>query len=72
MFDSFNIVHHDRKFNVVADKLAVLGSRFGNCTVSPFCEYDVEILTRPSVPDNVKNWQVFDDDAQVKWFLQNQ
>ncbi|KAH9297751.1 hypothetical protein KI387_029433, partial [Taxus chinensis] len=53
-------------------KLAVLGSKFGNYTVSPFCEYDVEILTRPYVFDNVKNLKVFDDDSRVKWLLQNQ
>ncbi|KAH9332172.1 hypothetical protein KI387_044316, partial [Taxus chinensis] len=64
MFDSFNIVHHDRKFNDLVDKLVVLGSRFDNYVVSIYCEYDVEVLTSPSVPDNIKHWQVFDDDAQ--------
>ncbi|KAH9313597.1 hypothetical protein KI387_022224, partial [Taxus chinensis] len=72
MFDSFNIVHHDRSMNVAADKLVVLGSRFGDCTISPYCEYNVEVLTRPAIPDNIKHWQVFDDDAQVQRFLQNQ
>ncbi|KAH9311539.1 hypothetical protein KI387_026574, partial [Taxus chinensis] len=70
MFDSFNIVYHDRGLNAAADKLVVLGSRFENYTISPCCEYNIEVLTRPVVPDNVKHWQVFDDDAQVLRFLQ--
>ncbi|KAH9289862.1 hypothetical protein KI387_033979, partial [Taxus chinensis] len=49
-----------------------LGSRFGVCIVSPYCEYNVEVLTRPVVPDNIKHWEVFDDDSQVQRFLQNQ
>lgn len=24
---------------------------------------------RPSIPDNVKNWQVFEDDQQIKEFF---
>ncbi|KAH9331238.1 hypothetical protein KI387_003346, partial [Taxus chinensis] len=49
-----------------------LGSRIDNCTISPYCEYDVEILIMPVVLDNIKHWKVFDDDAQVQRFLQNQ
>ncbi|KAH9301314.1 hypothetical protein KI387_012897, partial [Taxus chinensis] len=58
--------------NVVADKLVVLGSRFENYTISPYCDYNVEVLTRPDVLDNVKHWQVFKNDAQVLRLLQNQ
>lgn len=28
IFDSFNIIHHDRIYNIVVEKLVVLGSRF--------------------------------------------
>ncbi|KAH9297893.1 hypothetical protein KI387_029575, partial [Taxus chinensis] len=55
MFDSFNIVHHERSFNAAANKLAVMGSRFGDCTISPYYGYNVEVLTRPAVPDNIKH-----------------
>lgn len=71
MFDSFKIVYHDRSFNDSTDKLVFLGSKFGNCTISPYCEYNIEVLTRPGVPENIKHWQVFNDDAQVQRFLQN-
>lgn len=70
-FHSFNIIHHDRSYNTVEDKLVVLGSRFESCTMSPYCEYDIEILTTPYIPDNIKHWEVFEDDAQVQRFLQN-
>ena len=29
----------------------------------------VEVQTRPSVPDNVQNWQVFEDDKDILRFL---
>ena len=33
-------------------------------------EYQVEILNRPSIPDNSKYWQVFEDDMQIRRFLE--
>jgi hypothetical protein len=34
-------------------------------------KYDVEIKYRPSVPDNVKHWKVFEDDLEIDKFLQS-
>jgi hypothetical protein len=31
----------------------------------------LEIIFRPSVPDNVDNWQVFRDDKQILRFIHN-
>jgi hypothetical protein len=31
----------------------------------------IESIFRPSVPDNVDYWQIFDDDKQVIKFLNN-
>jgi hypothetical protein len=31
----------------------------------------VEIRYRPSVPDNVKHWKVFEDDQEIEKFLQS-
>lgn len=70
-FYSFNIVYHDKGLNASADKFVVLGSRFENSTISSCCEYNIEVLTRPADPNNLKHWQVFDDDAQVLRFLQS-
>ena len=25
---------------------------------------------RPSIPDSIKHWQVFDNDKEIEWFLQ--
>ena len=69
MLDSFDIIHHDRKYNTLAEKLVVLGSRFENYTSSPYYEYNIEVLTTPSVLDDVIHWKVFKDDAQVQIFL---
>jgi hypothetical protein len=31
--------------------------------------FSVELLFRPSIPDNITNWRVFDDDQQIINFL---
>ena len=35
----------------------------------PSGKYEVEVKHRPSIPDNVKIWQVFEDDKQIQKFL---
>jgi hypothetical protein len=30
----------------------------------------MEVVFRPSVPDNLEHWKVFDDDAQILRFMQ--
>jgi hypothetical protein len=36
----------------------------------PKFRYDVEVKYRPSIPDNVKHWKVFEDDLEIKRFLE--
>jgi hypothetical protein len=31
----------------------------------------MEVVFRPSIPDNLEHWQVFNDDAQILHFLQS-
>jgi ribonuclease HI len=69
-FSAFNISFVPREDNVVADSLAVSGSRFKIPLLS-MVKYDVEIKYRPSVPDNVKHWKVFKDDLEIEKFLQS-
>jgi hypothetical protein len=38
-------------------------------TIFPNKKYEIEVKHRPIVPDNIKHWQVFDDDNQVERFL---
>ena len=33
-------------------------------------KYHIEIRHRPSIPDNIQHWQVFEDDEQIKKFLE--
>lgn len=57
-----------RKHNMQAHSLAM----FANTCKLPFQpndQYNVEIRHRPTIPDNLKNWQVFDSDKQINHFL---
>jgi len=33
-------------------------------------KYHIEMRHIPSIPNNVKHWQVFEDDEQIKQFLE--
>jgi hypothetical protein len=32
--------------------------------------YHIEMRQKPSIPNNVKHWQIFEDDEQIKKFLE--
>jgi hypothetical protein len=36
----------------------------------PKLRYDVEVRYRPSVPNNIKHWKVFEEDLEDKKFLE--
>jgi len=55
--------------NIVRDSLASAAS-VSKIPIFPSTKYELEIMNRPSVPDNIKNWQVFEDDKQIENFLQ--
>jgi hypothetical protein len=67
--DAVNLIAIPREQNSLADELAVAASTL---TVSDSLineNISVEVIFRPSVPDNKNHWQVFDDDKQVIKFL---
>jgi ribonuclease HI len=68
-FLDFNISFVPREENSVADSLAVSASNF-KVPFPPKLKYEVEIKYRPSIPDNVKHWKVFEDDIEIKKFLE--
>jgi hypothetical protein len=70
LFSTFNISFIPREENTLADSLAVSASLF-NIPLSPKIKYEVEIRYRPSVLDNIKHWKVFEDDLEIKKFLQS-
>jgi ribonuclease HI len=60
-----------REENHVADALAVSSSTLQPCE-GPFHDLcKMEVLFRPSVPDNLEHWQVFKDDDQIIRFMEN-
>jgi hypothetical protein len=68
-FSSFNILFVPREENVMVDSLAVSTSNF-TVPLPPKFRYDIEVKYRPSIPDNVKHWKVFEDDLEIKRFLE--
>jgi hypothetical protein len=70
LFLASNISFVPREENVMADYLAVSASQF-RIPLPPKIRYDVEIKYRPSVPDNIKHWKVFEDDFEIRRFLES-
>ena len=66
-FDVFNINLIPRLQNATADLLATSAARLfptnNKCSI--------ELIVRPSLPENVTNLMVFDDDQQILEFLTN-
>ena len=69
-FDEFTISIIPRGQNDIADSLATSASIF-KIPIFPNKKYEVQVKHRPSIPHNVKNWQVFEDNHQIKIFLEN-
>ena len=34
--------------------------------------FSIELMYRPSIPENVTNWKIFEDDVQILYFLTTQ
>jgi hypothetical protein len=70
-FESFNIITIPRTKNNLDDSLATTSLR-----LSPLEDYKaswfiVEILYKPSMPNNISNWKVFEGDEKIINFLTN-
>jgi hypothetical protein len=68
-FSSVNFNFIPRTENLHADALAKEASTFSRPTTFKL-KYHIEIRHRPSIPDNIQHWQVFEDDEQIKKFLE--
>jgi hypothetical protein len=68
-FSAFNITFIPREENTSADSLAVSASLF-RIPLPPKIHGEVETRYRPSILDNVKHWEVFEDDLEIQNFLQ--
>ena len=68
-FFAFNLTYISRETDQLVDSLAVATSGF-KVPIEPKASYEIHIKYRPSIPDNIKHWQVFEDDQQVQKFLE--
>jgi hypothetical protein len=57
-FDSLNISFVPRDQNIDADILTNIASRF----MPPDDGFSIEMMFRPTVPNNITSWRVFDSD----------
>jgi ribonuclease HI len=68
-FSAFNISSVPREENTMVDSLAVSTSNV-KIPFAPKLKYDVEVKYTPSIPENEKHWKVFEDDIEIKIFLE--
>jgi ribonuclease HI len=68
-FSIFDISYVPRAMNHLADSLAISSSLFIP-PMPPRLNYEIQVKYRPSLPDNIKYWKVFEDDNELSRFLQ--
>jgi hypothetical protein len=67
-FSEYDLTAIPKEQNQIVDALATSASVF-KIPILPDKRYEIEVKHRPTVPDNIRHWQVFDDDKQVERFL---
>jgi ribonuclease HI len=70
-FDAMDLIAIPRDQNSLADSLVVAASTLQPSEDLMKGEGKLEIIFRPSFPDNIDHWQVFKDDEQVLRFIHN-
>jgi hypothetical protein len=68
-FSKYNLSVIPKGKNQITDSLATSASVF-KIPMFPNRKYEIEVQHRPAMPNNIKYWQVFEDDKQVERFLQ--
>jgi hypothetical protein len=68
-FSAFNINFIPRLSNSEANLLANVASKLFPAKVLSPNAFSIELLFKSSVPDNITNWRVFNDDQQIINFL---
>ena len=68
-FFAFNLSYISRETNQLVDSLAMAASNF-KVPLESKVSYEIHIKNRPFIPDNIKHWQVFEDDQQVQKFME--
>ena len=68
-FQSYSFIVKTRDQNSIADSLVVSASIF-IIPIHSTKKYEIEVCHRTAIPDNITNWQVIEDDQQVKNFIE--
>jgi hypothetical protein len=71
-FEAFKITVIPKTKNTLVDSLATTASRLSSLEDYEASQFIVELLYKPSVPNNISNWKVFEGDEQIINFLTNQ
>jgi hypothetical protein len=71
-FEDLNITVIPRTKNILVDSLATVASRLSPLEDYEASQFTVELLCKPSVPNNISNWKVFEGYEQIVKFLTNQ
>jgi ribonuclease HI len=69
-FSSVKVHYIPRTENQQADALAKAASTFTPPTAFKL-KYHIQMRHRPSIPNNIQHWQVFEDDEQLRKFLES-
>lgn len=68
-FIAFNISSIPRLQNASVDLLANVASKLIPSEDYSPDRFSIELIFRPSIPDNVTNWRIFNDDPDIVSFL---
>ena len=69
LFIAFNISCIPKYHNQTSDSLSLAATHF-IIPKQTQLKYPIEVRYRPSVPDNIKQWRVFEGDLEIKRFLE--
>jgi hypothetical protein len=70
-FESFNITVIPIIKSTLADSLDIVASILSPLEYYEASRFTVELLYKPSVPNNISNWKVFEGDEQIIKILTN-
>ena len=68
-FIAFNISFISTDHNKTSDSLSLAATHFKILKQTQL-KYPIEVKYRPSVLDNIRQWRVFEDDLEIKRFLE--
>ena len=68
-FIAFNITFFPREYNETTNSLA-LAVAYCKVPKVTHLKYPIDVRYRPSVPNDMKHWKVFQDDQEIKEFLE--